>query len=63
MVEFRKFSASLFSRNVAIYKSDKTIINILIEETNTYLGRKGDINETAKIICNRINTHVSETGT
>lgn len=63
MVEFRKFSALLFSRNVAIYKSDKTIINILIEETNTYLGRKGDINETAKIICNRINTHVSETGT
>lgn len=62
LVEFRKLSSSLFSRNVVIYKSDKTVINILMEETNTYLCQQGDINESAKIISNRVNTYISESG-
>ncbi len=61
--EFRALSTLFFSKNDIIFRFDKTIFDLLIEETNSYLSRQEDINQAAKKICNRINTHVSETRT
>ena len=61
--EFRTKAREFVADNNTLYRFDRTIYTILIEETNTYLSRNGDADQTVKVICDRVNKHVSESET
>ena len=61
--EFRTKAMEFVSDNNTVYRFDRTIYEILIEETNSFLSRQDDADQTVKVICDRVNKHVSESET